>query len=74
MYLGDEFFRDESGSIYGPDVKLVMTLRNGDKVSRMVPAAIATMMLLFNDVENGDLFIGGHIEYGGVIDAWGGSC
>jgi len=40
----------------------------------MMPAALATLYLLHNDLENGVDFFSGHIEYGGVIDAWGGSC
>lgn len=75
MYIGNsgEFYRDESGSICGPDVKLVMTMASGDKVVQMVPAAIASLALLFNDIENGSLFVSGHIEYGGILDVWGGS-
>ena len=71
---GGEFYRDESGSAFGPDVKLVLTTRDGDKVIKMLPAAIASLYLLHNDVENGDFFVSGHIEYCGVIDVWGGSC
>jgi hypothetical protein len=66
-------YRDESGQIYGPDVKLVMSLVGGDKITKMLPAAIATIFLMYGP-ENGVDFVSGHIEYGDLIDAWGGSC
>ena len=76
MLLGraDEFYRDQSGRIEGPDVKLVLTTFDGDVIVKMLPAAIAVIFLLYNDIENGRDFYSGHIEYNGIIDVWGGSC
>jgi hypothetical protein len=75
VYLGNsgEFYIDKGGNVYGPDVKLVLTTFDGDRVVKMLPAALATALLLHNDLENGADFRSGHIEYGGIIDVWGGS-
>lgn len=75
MWFGNanELYRDVSGNILGPDVKLVLTTFDGDQVIEMIPAAVATALLLHNDLENGSVFYSGHIEHCGVIDVWGGS-
>jgi len=65
-----EFGRDESGNILGPDVKLVMTLFDGDVVVKYMPAMLATLTLLYGD-ENGIVFRSGHIEHRGLMDVWG---
>jgi hypothetical protein len=76
MFFGnlDEFYHDESGSVYGPDVKVILKLRvSGDTVIKYIPAALAVVFVLYNDIENGDIYSSARIDFGNLIDVWGGS-
>lgn len=74
MHYGHDFYRDESGSILGPDVRVILTLRaTGDTVVERMPAALAVAMVLHDDVNNGELYSSARIDFGNLIDIWGGS-
>ena len=61
---------DKSGQFLGPDVLLVRTLRSGDVVKEYLPIMVAKSLLIFNDLQNGNEFISGHIEFGDLLDIW----
>ena len=69
---GRDVDRDISGGL-GGNVDLVMTLHNGEVIVEHMPVGVATTLLLFNDFDNGTTFKSGHIDYLGMIDAWGSS-
>ena len=64
-----DFYRDVSGSLLGPDVRLVRTLRNGDTVVEYLPATVAKIYALF-DSRNGDEFVSSRIVFGELLDVW----
>jgi hypothetical protein len=68
-----EFYHDESGNPYGPSVKIVITLRDsGEIVVKHLPAYLAALFVLY-DAENGSIYSSAHIDFGNIIDSWGGS-
>lgn len=66
----DEFYRDESGLFLGPDVEVVLTLRDGDTVSEIMPVMVAEAMVLFDYENNGSLYKSAKIIYGNLQSEW----
>jgi len=71
---GREFYRDMSGDLFGPDVTVVVTLRNGESVTRRLPISIASAIVMFNGFDASENVVSARIDYGNLIDSFGGSC
>ena len=49
-------------------------MKTGDTVVEYLPAALASMLVTHDDVNNGTLYSSAKIDFGNLIDVWGGSC
>jgi len=63
--------RDMTGLPFGPDVSLILTLRDGSKRRERLPAALAAE--IWRDEQSGRQVMSSRIMFDGLIDDWGGS-
>lgn len=58
--------------IYGQRVRLCRTWLDGDRTIDIMPPLDAAIALQFDERNGGDI-MSGHIEFGWLLDGWGGS-
>lgn len=71
---GREFYRDESGDLLGADVTVIATLKNGESVTKRLPISIASALVIFNGFDPSENVVSARIDYGNLLDSFGGSC